>query len=134
MAYNDRIEVLSGDIAYGQIAPAQSSPLRTNFTPGKATGKPLDMNWPKDHRIPTGTPAFDGEAAGPVEMERSRVVKLGRNIVCDQIVLAPVVTGTRIETVCETGVNGANTTTDTDNPPNLTERERRTGYDNIKGA
>jgi hypothetical protein len=132
MAYNDRIEILSGDIAAGQLAPSQAG--RTMFTPGKANSLPLDENWPKDNRIPTGTPAFDGESAGPVEMERSRVIKLGRNVVCDQTVLAPVVTGTRVETRCEEGVNGTNTTTDTDNPPNLTERERKTGYDNIKGA
>lgn len=132
MANNDRLEILSGDVDYGQLAPSKA--LRTEFTPGKASSKPQDENWPKTNRIPTGTPAFDGEAAGPVEMERSRVVKLGRNIVCDQTVLAPVVTGTRVETVCETGVNGTNTTTDTLQPSSLAERERRTGYDGIKGA
>jgi hypothetical protein len=132
MSVNDRIEVLSGDIAAGQLAPSQAN--RTEFTPGKATSLPLDQNWPTDHRIPTGTTAFDGEAAGPVEMERSRVVKLGRNIVCDQVLPVPTITGTRVESVCETGVNGTNTTQDTVNPPNPAILEKTTGYDNIKGA
>ena len=129
---NDRIVVDSGDVAYGQLAPAQSA--RTNFTPGKADGKPQDMNWPTDFRIPTGTPAFGGEAEGPVLMERERVVKLGRGVVCDQTVLAPVVTGTRVETRTEPGVSGTDTVTDTLQPPNLADRERRTGFDNIAGA
>jgi len=134
MAMNDRIVVDSGDVAYGQLAPSQSSPSRTNWTPGKAEGKPLDMNWPVDFRIPTGTPAFDGEAAGPVLMVRERVVKLGRGVVCDQTVLPPVVTGTRVETRCEVGVSGTDTVTDTEQPPNLAVRERRSGFDNIAGA
>lgn len=132
MAYNDRIETLSGDVDYGQLAPSKS--LRTMFTPGKATSEPNDMNWPKDNRIPTGTPAFDGEAAGPVEMERSRVVKLGRNIVCDQTLPTPVVLDSRLETVVESGVVGASMVDDTELPKNVAEVERRTGYDEIKGA
>lgn len=129
---NERVEILTGDIRHEQLAPVQAN--RTMFTPGKISSKPLDENWPKDNRIPTGTPAFSGEAAGPVQMERSRVELLGRNIICDQTVLAPIVSGIRVETVCESGVNGANTTIDTVNPPNPADKERRTGYDNIKGA
>ena len=132
MAVNDRVEYVSGDIAHEQLAPAQAA--RTSFTPGKATSRPGDMNWPKDFRIPTGTPAFDGEAAGPVEMSRVRVVKLGRNIVSDQTVLAPVVTGVRVEAHQEAGICGTNVTTDTETPPNLANRERQAGNDNIKGA
>lgn len=132
MATNDRIEVNSGDVAAGQLAPAQAA--RTSFTPGKATSKPGDMNWPKDFRIPTGTPAFDGEAAGPVQMQRTRITKLGRNIVSDQTVLAPVVTGTRVETRNEDGINGTDTVTDTVTSPNLADRERQAGNDNIVGA
>ena len=92
------------------------------------------MNFEKDNRIPTGTPAFGGEAAGPVEMERSRVVKLGRNIVCDQTLPVPVVLDSRLETVVETGVVGASMVDDTELPKNMAEVERRTGYDEIKGA
>jgi hypothetical protein len=132
MATNDRVAIVSGDISVGQLAPSQAS--RVNFTPGKATGLAGDMNWPKDHRIPTGTPAFDGEAAGPVKMDRTRVVKLGRNIISDQTVIAPVVTGTRVETRTEEGVSGANSTQDTVNPVNLANRERQAGNDNIEGA
>lgn len=132
MATNERVEYVSGDIAPGQLAASQAA--RTNFTPGKATARAGDMNWPKDHRIPTGTPAFDGEAAGPVEMGRTRVIKLGRNIVSDQTVLAPVVSGVRVETRNEEGINGTDTVTDTVNPPNLANRERQAGNDNIEGA
>ena len=132
MSVNDRIEVASGDLDYGQFAPSKT--LRTCFTPGKATSRPGDMNWPKDFRTATGTPAFNGEAAGPVEMTRVRVVKLGRGIVCDQTVLAPIVSGTRVETRTEEGVSGANTTQDTVNPATAASRERNTGFDNIVGA
>ena len=132
MSMNDRIEIKSGDVEYGQLAPSKSA--RTMFTPGKAVSRPGDMNWEKSFRIPTGTPAFAGEAGGPVEMERTRITKLGRNIVSDQTVLAPVVTGFRVETRDEAGVNGENTTADTVQPPNLADRERLAGNDRIKGA
>jgi hypothetical protein len=82
MAMNERIEITSNDLSAAQQAPSQAS--RVNFTPGKATGKIGDMNWTKDYRVPTGTPAFDGESAGPATVTRVRVVKLGRNTVCDQ--------------------------------------------------
>lgn len=129
---NDRVEILSGDVAYGQLAPSQAN--RTQFYPGVAVSRKGDMNFEKDNRIPTGTPAFGGEAAGPVEMERSRVVKLGRNIVCDQTLPVPVVLDSRLETVVETGVVGASMVDDTELPKNMAEVERRTGYDEIKGA
>ena len=132
MAMNDRVEVLSGDVAYGQLAPSQSA--RTMFTPGKITSKPLDQNWAKDFRSPTGTPAFSGEAAGPVQMERSRVVKLGRNIVCDQTLPTPVVLDVRVETRTEVGIAGASTVQDTELPASVPVVEKRTGYDEIKGA
>jgi hypothetical protein len=61
-------------------------------------------------------------------------VKLGRNIISDQTILAPVVTGTRVETRTEEGVSGANSTQDTVNPINLANRERQAGNDNIEGA
>jgi len=132
MATNDRLEILSGDVDYGQLAPSKA--LRTMFTPGKIISKPGDMNWPEDNRIPTSTSAFNGEAVGPVEMERSRVVKLGRNIVCDQTLPVPVILDVRVETRTEVGVSGASTVKDTELPKNMAEVERRTGYDNIKGA
>jgi hypothetical protein len=132
MSGNERVQYDSGDIGHNQLASSQAS--RTQFTPGKATSRAGDQNWPKEFRIPTGTPAFDGEAAGPVEMSRSRVVKLGRGIVSDQTVLTPVVSGTRIETRIEEGINGANTTSDTVNPLRLSGRERNSGQDRVVGA
>lgn len=132
MAANDRIEVRSGDIAHEQLAPAQAS--RTEWYPGKAVSREGDMNWERDSRIPTSTPAFGGEAAGPVEMERVRIAKLGRGVVSDQTVLAPVVTGVRVETRSEVGVNGTDTVTDTLQPPRLADQERQAGSDWVKGA
>ena len=132
MSVNERVEILSGDIAHEQLAPSQAN--RTEYYPGKATSRAGDMNFEKDFRIPVGTSNFGGEATGPVEMTRSRVVKLGRNIICDQTISAPIITGVRIEPRTEAGVCGTNTTTDTVTPKNLNEQERDSGYDNIKGA
>jgi hypothetical protein len=130
MAYNDRIEVNSGDVGYQQKAQAG----RTEFTPGKASSKPLDENWPKENRIPTGTLAFDGESAGPVEMNRNRVTKLGRGIVCDQTLPTPTVTDIRVEVRTEEGIAGANTTIETALPTRPAEIEKTAGNDNILGA
>jgi len=132
MSVNDRVVTTSGDVDYGQLAPSKSG--QTNFTPGKAIGNPQDMNWPKTHRIPTGTPAFGGEAAGPVEMVRVRVIKLGRNTVSDQTVPTPTILDTRVETRCEEGVNGTNTTQDTALPTRPAEIEKNAGNDQIVGA
>ena len=132
MADNDRVEIFTGDVAADQLAPSQAS--RTAFTPGKATSKPDDQNWPTDFRIPTGTPAFDGEAAGPVQMVRIRVEKLHRNTICDQEILAPVVTDVRVESRNEDGISGTDTVTDTVNPATAATQERRVGADNIVGA
>lgn len=134
MSVNERVEYKIGDIRHEQLAPSQAFGVRTQWYPGKAVSKAGDMNWERDNRIPTGTTAFDGEAAGPVEMERVRIIKLGRNSVSDQTVLAPTVLGTRVETRDEEGVNGTNTTIDTEQPSNLTTRERQAGYDRIVGA
>lgn len=133
MADNERVEIVTNDISSGQQAPSQVS--RTNFVPGTSgAGKELDANWPTDFRVPQGTPAFDGEAAGPVQMNRTRVVKLGRNTVCDQTVLAPTVESTRVEAVTDDYISGTNTVQETENPDNPAERERLSGNDNIEGA
>lgn len=86
MAVNERVEYDIKDISLGQLAPSQS--LRTQFTPGKATSLPGDMNWPLDYKIPVGTPVFDESTGGPVDMTRVRVIKLGRNIVSDQTLVS----------------------------------------------
>jgi hypothetical protein len=91
MAANDRVEYDIKDVSFGQLAPSQS--LRTQFTPGKATSLPGDMNWPLDYKIPVGTPVFEEASVGvgPVDMTRVRIIKLGRNIVSDQtLVSVPV--------------------------------------------
>jgi hypothetical protein len=98
MALNDEVNYISGDITHDQLAPSQAA--RTEFTPGKANSRPNDQNWPTEFRIPTGTPAFDGEAAGPVEMTRNRFVKVGRNIVGDQVINEPI-KGTPVTTVID---------------------------------
>jgi hypothetical protein len=86
MAYNDRIENSFKDVDYGQLAPSKE--FRTEYYPGKAVSRPGDMNWEKDYKIPVGTPVFAEAAHGPVNMTRVRVVKLGRNIVCDQVLVS----------------------------------------------
>ena len=144
MALNERVEYLIGDIKHEQLAPSQAA--RTEFTPGKATSRPGDENWPTDFRIPTGTPAFDGEAAGSVKMERSRVTKLHRNIMDDQVIAAPAVIGTKTTVIDNDSVWGAtdpeHTLTETETQPvnyaghqrDNENPERNTGYDNIKSA
>jgi len=89
MADNERIQYTSDDIGYQQYA--QSG--RTNFCPGKASASAGSMNWEKDYRIPTGTPAFDESVNGSVKVQRVRVVKLNRNIVSDQNIPAPQLDG-----------------------------------------
>jgi hypothetical protein len=130
MAENDRVDYVTNDLGAGQQAPAQAN--RTEFYPGKATSREGDMNWEKDSRIPQGTPAFDGEAVGPVEMERSRVVKLHRNTVCDQTIPAPTVLSTKVEAVTTDSVCGTHEVDETETID--TPVEKLSGYDNIKGA
>ncbi len=134
MADNDRVQYDIKDICHEQLAPTQVPGTRTQWYPGKAVSRPNDMNWERDNRIPTGTPAFGGEAAGPVEMVRVRVIKLGRNTVSDQTVPTPTILDTRVETRCEEGVNGENTTQDTALPTRPAEIEKNAGHDQIVGA
>jgi hypothetical protein len=116
---NTRLEFISGDVVYDQLAPSQAA--RTNFTPGKANGNPQDMNWPTDFRIPTGTPAFAGEAAGPVLIKRIIVVKTGRNIVSDQTVLPPIAGTPETTTITDPAHFGAVVPTSTLTPTNTQE-------------
>ena len=119
MADNERVQWTFGDVGFEQQAPSQAN--RTMFTPGKASSKPLDQNWPEDFRIPTGTPSFDERNNGPVKMQRTRVVKLGRNTVSDQVLdsIGP------IPIVLPSGE-----TTTLENDGNL---ERRAGHDENTG-
>jgi hypothetical protein len=132
MAVNERIQWDINDIRYGQLAPSQAG--RTNFTPGKASARPSDENWPLDYRIPVGVPAV--EESGPLEVERVRVVKHERNIVDDQTILAPTVIRTVVTSVNDpaNGICGTHSVDETETPPNLAAQERRAGYDWGKGA
>jgi len=132
MADNDRVEYVSNDLDPGQQSAAQAN--RSEWYPGKAVSREGDMNWERDSRIPQGTPAFDGEAAGPVEMNRTRVVKLGRGSVSDQTVLPPTVEGTCVESVSDPFISGTHEVDETEYRDNLAEQERLAGNDNIKGA
>jgi hypothetical protein len=136
MAVNQRIEYLSGDVAAGQLAPSQAH--RTQFTPGTTSGGPNDMNWPTDYRIPTSTPNFNNEVAGPVLITRSVVVKLARNIVSDQTVQAPVAGVPEVTTIVDHATWGVTNPVSVLTPtntqiPNGTQ-ERRTGYNTIESA
>ena len=89
MAVNERVQFDIKDISHEQLAPSQA--LRTQFTPGKATSLPGDMNWPKEFKAPQACPALNEVTSGPVDMTRVRVIKLGRNSVSDQtLVSVPV--------------------------------------------
>jgi len=132
MATNERVQYVSNDLDPQQQSVAQAN--RTEWYPGKASSREGDMNWERDNRIPQGTPAFGGEAAGPVEMNRTRVVKLDRNTVSDQTVLPPTVDSTRVEAVTTDFVSGTHTVQETEYRDDLAEQERLAGNDNIKGA
>lgn len=141
MATNDRVTVTTNDITHGQQAASQAA--RTSFTPGKATSRQGDMNWEKDFRIPQGTPAFSGEAAGPVEMNRVRSSLIGRGIVSDQALhgnggVFPHTTGAKTTTITDARVWGATTPVSVVTP--VTENsadgryERAEDADKIVGA
>ena len=85
MANNERIQYNSYDINYQQYVQSN----RTNFYPGRASARAGSMNWEKDFRIPTGTPAFDESVNGPVQMQRVRIIKLNRNTVSDVTIPVP---------------------------------------------
>lgn len=107
MAVNARIENTLPDVGYSQLAASQAA--RTNFTPGKKTASASEANWTTDHRIPTGTPAFDEANNGPAVTEHVRVAKLGRNIMDDQAIAAPISSGTSTVTITSAKEWGATT-------------------------
>jgi len=114
MAANERIQYDIKDRYFGQLSPSQSG--RTMFTPGKAASKPLDENWPKDFKLPMGTPVFQEASLGTVDMTRIRVVKLGRNVISDQ-------------TLVSVPVDPGDTTQKNDG-----RKERTSGYDKAEKA
>lgn len=83
MAVNERIQRTPNDLPYGQLAPSQAS--RESWYPGKrpADVKAGDATWDRHYRVPT---SIEEGGQGPIEVERVRVEKLGRNIISDQTI------------------------------------------------
>lgn len=137
MALNERVQWNDNDLNYGQLAPSQAH--RKNFTPGKATGKPGDMNWPVDFRVPVGIRSLELPVKGPLEVERVRIIRLHRNSVSDQTILAPIVTGMKTTVIVSQKVWGVGAVpqhilTETVTAPRPAVLERTAGYDWAKGA
>jgi hypothetical protein len=86
MSVNERVQYDIKDIGHNQLAPSQSE--RTEFTPGKARSKALDMNWPKEFKVPQSGYSLSERTSGPADMTRVRVVKLGRGSVSDQVLVS----------------------------------------------
>jgi hypothetical protein len=137
MAVNERIQRNLNDLPYGQLAPSQAN--RESWYPGKRPQdiKPGDATWDRQYRSPVGLEEL--EQNGPLEVERVRVEKLGRNIISDQTIAAPVVTGTETTIIDNDGTWGTgpdpeHTLTKTDTQDVNGEQERTAGYDWAKGA
>jgi hypothetical protein len=138
MALNDRIALNLNDLPFGQLAPSQAN--RESWYPGKRPQdiKPGDATWDRHYRVPTSEEkSVDDEA--PIEVERVRITKLGRNIVCDQTIAAPEA-GTPVTVVIDDPASwGAGTPPEYEITPTETqdvdgEQERTAGYDWAKGA
>ena len=138
MAVNERIQRNINDLPSGQLAPSQAS--RESWYPGKRPQdiKAGDATWDRHYRPPTSEEkSADDEP--PIEVERVRVEKLGRNIISDQTIAAPVA-GTTVTTIIDddgtwgTGPDPQHTLTPTDTQDVNGEQERTAGYDWAKGA
>jgi len=136
MAVNERLQWNHNDLYYGQLAPSQAA--RVEFTPGKATSRAGDMNWPTGFRAPVGLRALELPTKGPLEVERVRVLKLHRGSISDQTIPAPTVTGTKTVTITSPEEWGADTPqhvlTKTETAEAPAELERKAGNDWAKGA
>jgi len=138
MAVNERIQRNLNDLPYGQLAPSQAG--RVSWYPGKrpADVRAGDATWDKHYRVPTSEEkAADDEP--PVEVERVRVEKLGRNVVSDQTIAAPQASVPVTVTIDDDGTWGTGadpdyTVTPTDTQDVNGEQERTAGYDWAKGA
>jgi len=129
---NQRVQWNDLDIYYGQLAPSQAN--RTEYYPGKATSKPGDILG-KDYLCPQSNAQL--EQNGPVEMTRVRIIKTGRNTVCDQTIGAPDA-GAPVTTVIVDKTRWENdpesTLTPTETQDVNGEEERTAGYDWPSGA
>jgi hypothetical protein len=137
MAVNERIQRDKNDLPYGQLAPSQAS--RESWYPGKRPQdiKAGDATWDRHYRSPVGLE--DLEENGPLEVERVRIEKLGRNSISDQTIAAPQVTGSTTtiiddDTTWGTATDPEHTLTETATQDVNGEQERTAGYDWAKGA
>ena len=138
MAVNERIQRDLNDLPYGQLAPSQAS--RESWYPGKRPQdiRAGDATWDRHYRPPTSEEkSADDEP--PIEVERVRVEKLGRNIISDQTIAQPQVTGSTTTVIDDdatwgTGPDPEHTLTETETQDVNGEQERTAGYDWAKGA
>lgn len=136
MADNERIQLDVNDLPYGQLAPSQAD--RISWYPGKRPQdiKAGDATWDRQFRSPVGLQGFEED--GPLVVSRVRVEKLGRNIICDQTIAVPVVTGSKttvIDDPATWGVTGvSHTLTETATQDVNGTQERIAGYDGATGA
>ena len=128
MAANERVELkLYDEEDFLQNAPSKDS--RVGFTPGKATSKPDDQNWPLEFKVKTGVPAVDNS-----QIEYIHVEKLGRNTINDVEIPNPIVTGTDTVQVVDPagGVYATNITTRTVTQNNNGNQEKTVGSYGVK--
>jgi len=132
MAINERIVTLTNKEDMLQDAPSKAG--REQFKPGEASvASPNSdtrggMNWPTEFPVKTGIPVIDNNGIWD-----QRVHLMGRNVICDVTIPAPVVTGTRIDTITDIahGLSAINTVTETETQENDGSQERDTGWENI---
>lgn len=135
MALNELVTWPLNDLYYGQLAPAQAN--REDWYPGKRPQdvREGDANWELDYRVPTSIEE-GGEA--PIEVQRVRRVKLGRNIVGDQPIAGPETEPVETTTIDDdatwgTVVDPSYSLTPTNTQDVNGEQERITSYDWAKG-
>lgn len=131
MATNERIQRNINDLPYGQLAPSQAN--RESWYPGKrpADVKAGDATWDRHYRTPT---SIEEGGQGPIEVERVRVEKLGRNIISDQTIAGPQAAAPVTVIIDDpaswgTGIGPQYEITPTDTQDVNGEQERTAGYD-----
>lgn len=137
MATNERIQREINDLPYGQLAPSQAD--RESWYPGKRPEdvKAGDATWDRHYRAPVGLQSLEG-VQGPLEVQRVRVEKLGRNIISDQTIAGVQGVQSTI-TIDDPASWGAGAgpqyiVTETETQDVNGEQERTAGYDWAIGA
>lgn len=124
------ITVNQGAVSFNQKSLSKAS--RTNFTPGKATGNPLDMNFPKDFEILTGNPIVDALIENN-QFVQSVQTDSDACLISNPTINPPVVSGSdivtqaRIISIVE-DVSSTTTVTPTTTQKNNGGQERNGGY------